>query len=56
MKVFWSFRQSTSDAKKKTLFAAARCIRIAHDDVIEHFDFQELPGPDEVAGDSEVGL
>ena len=36
---------------------AQRCVAgVADDDVVEHFDLQELPGPDEVAGDPDVGF
>lgn len=29
---------------------------MAEDDVIENFDFHQLPGPNEVSGDFDVGL
>jgi hypothetical protein len=39
---------------EKAQFAERTVLWVADDDMVEHFDFQELPGPDEVARHSEV--
>lgn len=44
-------------AKRRTAHFTQRGVAwVPEDDVVEHFDFHQLPGPHEVAGHFDVGL